>query len=261
MEERKNVTVVVAYKWAANPQDAAVDESGAVNWSRATMAVSEYDPVAIALGRRLATSIGTELVGASIGTSAVASSMAAKAVMSRGLDRGLVVADDTTSSWNATQVASALAALVKRLGSADLLLTGDASVDEGARSISALVAGFLGWVCFQDVVDVVAASDGWTVTQAVPGGTRTIAVRGPAVLAMTSDAVVPPVPGMRDILAASKKPFEVVSLAELDVPPVDLSVTGSVRPAPRARKHQVFTGAAADVVAEALAAMRADAAL
>jgi hypothetical protein len=42
---------------------------------------------------------------------------------------------------------------------------------------------------------------------------------------------------------------------------VDLSVTGSVRPAPRARKHQVFTGAAADVVAEALAAMRADAAL
>ena len=40
------MTVVVAYKWAANPQDASVGADGAVDWSRARAALSEYDPIA-----------------------------------------------------------------------------------------------------------------------------------------------------------------------------------------------------------------------
>lgn len=255
------MTVAVAYKWAANPQDATVDQDGVVDWSRAKSSVSDYDPVAMALGRRVATALGTELVGTSVGSTAVGGSMAAKGAMSRGLDRGVVVADDVVAGWNATQVAAVLAALVERVGGVDLVLTGDASVDDGARTMSALVAGFLGWVCFQDVVDVVHTGEAWSLTQAVPGGTRTLEVTGPVVVATTSDAVVPPVPGMKDILAAAKKPFEVVALAELAPAAVDLHVTGRTRPEPRARKNQVFTGGAAEVVAAAVAAMHADAAL
>ena len=41
------MTIVVAYKWAANPQDASVGADGTVDWSRAKAGVSEYDPVAI----------------------------------------------------------------------------------------------------------------------------------------------------------------------------------------------------------------------
>lgn len=261
MKVRTDVTVVVAYKWAANPQDATVDPDGVVDWSRSKAAVSEYDPVAMALGRKVATAVGAELVGASVGASPVASSMATKAAMSRGADRGVVVADDAVAGWNATQTAAALAGLVDRVGGVDLVLTGDASIDEGARIMSALVAGFLGWVCFQDVVDVTHSGDSWVVTQAVPGGTRTIEVSGPLVVATTSDALVPPVPGMKDILAASKKPVEVVPLTELTVPPVDLTVTRRARPELRARKNQMFTGGAAEVVAAAVAALRADAVL
>ena len=52
------MTVVVAYKYAANPQDASVGADGVVDWSRAKSAVSEYDPVAIQLGRNLADAVG-----------------------------------------------------------------------------------------------------------------------------------------------------------------------------------------------------------
>jgi electron transfer flavoprotein beta subunit len=187
--------------------------------------------------------------------------MATKGAMSRGLDRGVLIADDAVAGWNATQVAAALAALVKRLEAVDLVLAGDASVDEGARTMSGLVAGFLGWVCFQDVVDVVHSGDAWIVTQAVPGGTRTVEVSGPVVVATTSDALVPPVPGMKDILTASKKPVEVVALSELKLPAVDLQVMRRTRPASRSRKNQVFTGSGAEVVAAAVAAMHADAVL
>ena len=77
------MTVVVAYKYAANPQDASVAADGNVNWSRAKSTVSEYDPVAIQLGRDLADASGAELVGVSVGAKDAASSMAKKNALSK----------------------------------------------------------------------------------------------------------------------------------------------------------------------------------
>lgn len=251
------MAVVVAYKWAPNPQDASVGADGVVDWSRAKAAISEYDPVAVEVGRTVAAAQGTEVVGVSVGTEATGSSMAKKGAMSRGLARGLVVADDVTAGWNATQVAAALAALVRRVAGADLVVTGDASVDEGARMMSALVAGHLGWSCFQDVVAVAKAGSGYEVTQAVPGGTRTIAVSGPVVVAVTTDAVRPTVPGMKEIMAAGKKVVDVVPVAELDLPQVDAAVTHRARPPRKARKNQILPGDPTEAATALATALRA----
>lgn len=252
------MNVAVAYKWAANPSDAAVAPDGTVDWSRAKASISEYDPVAIELGRALATEVGAEYVGLSVGTSAVGAPLATKAAMSRGLDRGLVLADDATAGWTATQVAAALAALARR-ADARIVLTGDASVDENAKVVSALVAGHLGWPCLQEVTAVTSDGDGWLITQAVPGGTRQVAVGGPVVVAVTTDAAQPRVPGMKDILAAGKKPVEKLTATEVGVTDVALDVTARERPQARARKNQIFEGA--DAAARLAAALRSDGSL
>ena len=234
------MTIAVAYKWAANPQDASVGADGTVDWSRAKPAVSEYDPVAAQVGRTLADQTGTELVGVSVGPKAVSGSMAKKAAMSRGFDRGVVVADDATADWNLTAVARALAELVRGVGDVDLLLTGDASIDENARMTSALVAGYLGWPCLQEVQAVEKTDSGWTVTQSVPGGTRSIAVDGPAVIAVTADAAKTRVPGMKDILAAGKKKVAVV---KVEAPPVPVELVERTRPETRSRKNKIVADA------------------
>lgn len=247
------MTIVVAYKWASNPQDASVDAEGVVDWSRAKPALSEYDPVAIQVGRELATAIGSELVGVSVGTAAVNGSMAKKAAMSRGFDRGLVLADDESADWNRTRVAQALAGLVRRINGVDLVLTGDASIDENAKLVSALLAGHLGWPCLQDVTGVERTDDGWSIVQVVPGGTRTIAIAGPAVLAIASDAAQVKVPGMKDILAAGRKTVEAVTAADLEPSSVELAVAGRSRPTARARRNRIVADAA-----ELVSALRAD---
>ena len=234
------MTIAVAYKWAANPQDASVGADGTVDWSRAKPAVSEYDPVAAQVGRTLADQTGTELVGVSVGPKAVSGSMAKKAAMSRGFDRGVVVADDATADWNLTAVARALAELVRGVGDVDLLLTGDASIDENARMTSALVAGYLGWPCLQEVQAVEKTDSGWTVTQSVPGGTRSVAVDGPAVIAVTADAAKTRVPGMKDILAAGKKKVAVV---KVEAPPVPVELVERTRPETRSRKNKIVADA------------------
>ena len=236
------MSIVVAYKYAANPQDTSVGADGVVDWSRAKAAVSEYDPVAIQVGRAVADAKGEELVGVSVGNAQVASSMAKKGALSRGMDRALVVADDAVAEWNSTSVASALAGLVRKVDGANLLLTGDSSIDESAKIVSTLVAGFLGWPCFQEVSSIEANGDGWTLTQTVAAGVRTIQLDGPVVDAVATDAAEVKVPGMKDVLAAGKKPMDTVELGELDTVAAALEVTGRARPVAKARKNEIFTG-------------------
>ncbi len=247
------MTIAVAYKWAANPQDASVGADGVVDWSRAKAAVSEYDPVAVQVGRDLADALGVELVGVSVGTSEVAGSMAKKAAMSRGFDRGVLVAEDEVAAWNATRVAQALAGLVSRTGGVDLVLAGDASIDENAKIVPALVAGYLGWPCFEDVMAVEGGGGSWAITQEVPGGTRVIEVSGPVVAAVSADAAKARVPGMKDILAAGKKPVEGVAAADLGLADIAVEVAGRSKPESRARGGRIVSDAA-----ELVAALRAD---
>ena len=250
------MTIVVLYKWAGNPQDASVEADGTVDWSRAKQAVSEYDTVAIEVGRRVADATASTLVGVSVGRADLAAMLARKAVMSRGLDEGVVVADDATAGWNATDVARALASLVGRVPDPDLVLAGDVSVDEGAGIVPALTAGYLGWPCLLDVVAVERSAQGWTVEQAVPGGTRTIAVTGPLVASVATDAAKPRVPGVKGILAAGKKRVDVVPASEVPGPVSAVAVEQRERPEAAHRAGKVFSGE--DVAAQLVTALRAD---
>ena len=256
------MSILVAYKYAANPQDATAGADGSIDWSRAKKSVSEYDPVAIQVGRNLADAAGAELVGISAGPADIAGGAAKKNAMSKGFDRGLILADAALEGANATTIAAALAALVKREAEAQLVLTGDASIDEGARLVSALLAAHLGWPCLQNVAAVEAAGEGWSVTQNLPGGaSRTVELAGPAVLACTSDAATPKAASMKEILAAAKKPVEVLAAADLE----GFDAQGAA-PAARAarpaeavtRKNVMLEGSPEDISAELIAALRAD---
>lgn len=198
------MSVVVAYKFASNPQDASVDAGGVIDFSRAKPSVSEYDPVAMAVGRTLAGSLGTEVVGVTVGTSAAGAKSARSNALAKGLDRAVIVADDTTATWNSTQVARAIASLAVA-NEAQVILTGDASVDESAKMVSALVAGVLGWPAFQDVTAVAPSDGGFTLTQNVEGGSRTIEVDGPVVVAIDPDAAEPAAPSMKEILVSREE--------------------------------------------------------
>ena len=120
--------------------------------------------------------------------------------------------------------------------------------------VSLAFAGFLGWPCFQEVVAVEAAGDGWKLTQSTAGGTRTIRVDGPVVAAVAIDAAHVKVPGMKDILAAGKKPLEKVAVADLPTVDTALEVTGRSKPVAKARRNETFTGD--DAAAQLVAALR-----
>ncbi|MCI1963307.1 MAG: electron transfer flavoprotein beta subunit/FixA family protein [Ancrocorticia sp.] len=253
------MTVVVAYKWAYNPQEASVSSDGQVDWSRAKAAVSADDPVAIQVGRQLADNLATDLVSVSVGTAAAATPMARKAAMSRGIDRGIIATAPDTESWDITTTAQGIAALVHRVPDAQILIAGDAAIDDNAKMAPAIAAGYLGWPCFQNVVGITPREGGWNVIQAVDGGSRTIAVTGPVVCMVTPDAALPHIPGMKDILSAGKKPADVIDASELALASHTISVVSAEKPPARERLKVVFEGP--DAPRQLIAALRQESAL
>jgi len=254
--------IVVAYKWTRDPQEATVRADGTVDWSRAKPGLSAYDPVAIELARQLAAAAGAELIGVTAGGKGVAVPIASKAALSRGLDRVVIVEDEALADAGRSELAAVLAEVIRHIGDVDLVVTGDSSVDVAAKMVPTVLAGELGWPAVAEVTAVSGTgvqTGALRVERAIPGGVQVLEISGPAVLAASADAAAPRVPGMKELLAAAKKPVELLELATLKVPPSStvMTVTGRSRPERKARKGQLIdTTDPAAAAAELVTALR-----
>jgi electron transfer flavoprotein beta subunit len=251
--------MVVAYKWTRDPAEATVRADGTVDWSRAKPGLSAYDPVAMELARQLAQAAGAELIGVTAGGKGVAVPIASKAALSRGLDRVVIVEDESLAEAGRSELAAVLAEMIRYIGDVDLVVTGDSSVDVAAKMVPTVLAGELGWPAVAEVTAVSGQASALRVERAVPGGVQVLEICGPAVLAASADAAVPRVPGMKELLAAARKPVELLELAALKVPPSSavMTVTGRSRPERKARKGQLIdTTDPAAAAAELVTALR-----
>lgn len=213
--KRTLVTVAVLCKWCPDPADLEVGGDGSISLERAQWSVSEYDRVAI----EVAVTLGHEtdgVVAVTAGSTPVASSMAQKAILSRGPDALYVVADDRLEEADARQTAYALAGALDKIGGVELVVCGAGSVDYYAQQVGAQVAVRLGWPCLDEIAEVVREDGCWRLGRRLGDEIVTLELPGPAVLSVTADAATPHIPGMRDILAASKRPATTCSLDDLD---------------------------------------------
>jgi electron transfer flavoprotein beta subunit len=251
--------IVVAYKWTRDPEEATVAADGTVDWSRAKPGLSAYDPVAMELARQLAEATGAELIGVSAGGNGVAAPIASKAALARGLDRVVIVEDESLAAAGHGELAAVLAEVVRHIGDVDLVITGDSSVDVAAKMVPTVLAGELGWPAVAEVTAVSGKAGPLRVERAIPGGVQVLEVSGPAVLAAAADAAVPRVAGMKELLAAAKKPVERLDLTALKVPPASavMTITGRSQPERKARKGQLIdTTDPAAAAAALVAALR-----
>jgi len=152
-----------------------------------------------------------------------------------------------------------LAEVIRHIGDVDLVVTGDSSMDVAAKMVPTVLAGELGWPAVAEVTSVTGKAGQLRVEREVPGGAQVLEISGPAVLATSADAAAPRVPGMKDLLAAGKKPVELLELAALKVPPRNavMTVTGRAVPERKPRKGQLIdTADPAKAAAELVSALR-----
>ena len=179
--------------------------------------LSELDEYAVEEALKIVEAGEGEVTVLTIGPDQAAD--AVKKALQMGAHKGVHVSDDAIRGSDAPATSLILAEAIRKIGDADLVLTGMASTDGVMSVVPAMLAERLGLpqVTFAAELTV----DGGTVTIRRDGdaASETITASVPALVSVTDQINEPRYPSFKGIMAAKKKPVEQWSLADLGIDP------------------------------------------
>ena len=157
---------------------------------------------------------GTEVVALSM--AAESSTASVRRALAIGAASAVHITDDELRGADLTLTAETLAAAIRR-GQPDLVITGNLSTDGSGGVIPAMLAEHLGFAQATALSAVEISADQVMGTRTGDEGTQQVTAPLPAVISVTEALPDARFPNFKGIMAAKKKPLEVLSLADLDV--------------------------------------------
>ncbi len=204
-----------------DPGTGRLDRSGAHRMN----SVDEH-AVEAALALR-ESALGGEVVVVSVAPGELADTL--RPALAMGADRAVLVSSPQLEGADLLGTSAALAAALSGIGP-DLVVFGSWSGDGNGAMLWAAVGERLGLPVASRVVDYVLRDRRLTVTRQIEQGSEVVEVELPAVVALSGEVNVPRYPSFKDVVAAKKKPIDVVETAP-DGPVAGTTVL-SLEPAP-----------------------------
>lgn len=205
-----------------------------------------YDEYAVEEAVRLKEKLGAEeIVLITVGKERARKSM--EKILAMGPDRGMLIWDDALEGADAHAVATVLAAAIRSLGGADLVLAGQQGTDFNNGQTAILLAEQLGLPHVNLATAIAIEGTTATVTSEIEGGSESISVSLPAVITAQKGINEPRYPSLKDIMAVKKKPLDKKTLADLGLDAaavVPLVTLTNLVPPPPKQAGRVVEGAA-----------------
>lgn len=251
------MNIVVALKIVPDDQDILVNEDMTLNYSNARPVVSTYDLNAIEAAANLAKDVGAKLTAISVGDSTIIDTKVSKNILARGVDEYIVVADNVYSDFEANETASVLAAAINKMSDVDLIICGDGSSDIYAQQVDVQLSCELNIPVVTSVSEVSMQDGKLLAVRNLENVIETVEVTLPAVISVIPEIALPRICGMKDILAAGKKPVVSYNANDFNVGiSKDVEVVSILAPEPKPRKQVILDGAVESDVEMFIAALR-----
>ena len=249
--------IVVPCKVVADDQDIVAAADGSLDFGKAKPVISTYDLNAIECAAQLSeadeatTAKAITVCNAAMG----GNTKLRKDILARGIDELFMTADDAVADLDAFATAAELAKLVEKAGGFDLIICGDGSADNYLQQVDVQLAEKLGWPVVTAACKVEVNGSTAVVTRALEDCTEVVEVELPAVISVTPDVAEPRIPGMKDILAAGKKPMDVAGAD--NAPAAALTTVECLAPEQVARKQEIVDAADDGAIEKLAAAVKA----
>ena len=243
--------IVACIKAAPDDADIIVGPDRALDFSRAQWKVGSYDLNAIEAARQLADAVGGEVIGLTVGGPELANTKLRKDALSRGLDSLVIVPGSPDA--DSYQTASALASALGELGGYDLVILGAGSSDRYAQQVGNQLGALLGVPTLNYVNGITADGERVRVERLLEDSEQVVELTLPAVVSVTSAINVPRIAGMKDILAAGRKP---VAETSATMPSASTRVVSLLAPEQADRRRKVVEGDPAETAAQLAAFLR-----
>lgn len=206
--------IAVAIKVVPDDQDIQIGADGSLDYSKAPQIVSVYDLNAIEAAAQLAEEVGdSQIYAITVGGTKIDDSKLKKSILARGADELYMAIEDSSADLDARATALRLNALIDEIGEIDVVFAGDGSADNYAQQVDVQLGVALGWPSVNAVTSVKSQNSTLVLRRSLEDEVEVVEVPLPAVVAVTPDVGLPRIPGMKDILAAGKKPMSIVAAA------------------------------------------------
>lgn len=155
---------------------------------------------------------GTEVIALSMAADAATASV--RKALAMGADRAVLVADEALIGADVTLTTQVLAAALQHIGF-DLVVAGDQSTDGAGGVIPATIAELLDIAQMTKLASIELTETSVSGTRATDRVVLALRAELPAIISVTERFAEARFPNFKGIMAGKKKPFEVLSLADL----------------------------------------------
>lgn len=245
--------IIACIKQVPDSEAKVKAEDGQVSWGDAPLVINPFDEYAVegALQQK-------ELSGGSVTAICIGPETAKEALkhaLAMGADEAVLISDPAIDNLDTAGAAKILAAVVKKIGNADLVIFGRQTLDNGAGLTPAQTARVLGWPMLGLAGNIKVEGDAVTVERVLEEGRQIMKAGLPAVMSVVQSIGEPRYPSFMGIRKASKANIPVWSLRELgvDAPAAVVTRTELMNPPVQEAAIEMITGETPAEIAEKLA--------
>jgi electron transfer flavoprotein beta subunit len=166
---------------------------------------------------------GTEVIALSMAAEEASASV--RKALAMGADRAVLIVDEALHGADITLTAQALAAALTHVGY-DLIIAGDQSTDGAGGVVPAAVAELLDIPQLPRLATIEVTDSTVSGTRVSDRVTLSLTAELPAIASVSERFAEPRFPNFKGIMAAKKKPFEMLSLSDIGA---DIDVLGRPR--------------------------------
>jgi len=227
-------------------------ENGQVTWGDAPLVINPFDEYAVEGALQQKEALGATVTALCVGPESAKEAL--KHALAMGADEAILVSDPGLGNIDTAGAARILAAAIKKIGDADLVIFGRQTLDDGEGITGAQTARVLGWPLLSLAGSIKVQDGNVTVERVTEEGRQTVSGKPPAVLSVVQSIGEPRYPSFMGIRKASKATIPIWSLSDIgaNAPAPIVVRTELMNPPSKEVVCEIITGDAPEAIAQTL---------
>ncbi|RLI14645.1 electron transfer flavoprotein subunit beta [Candidatus Bathyarchaeota archaeon] len=247
-------TIIVCLKYAVDVTQIKVDPTTRkLITADAPRKISDFDKNALEEAIRIKEKFGGEVIA--LTASAEDASSALREALAMGADRAFLIKDSSLQDSDSSVTSHVLAKAIRKVGSFDLIICGEASIDSYSAQVGPRLAENLGIPVVTYVRKLSLEDNVLVAERSLEDRSEVVKVKTPALVTVTKEINVPRVSTLMDVIKASKKELVTWSLSDLGVSSDEVGVAVEILgiSAPKIERKKVkIEGETPEEIAEKL---------
>lgn len=247
--------VVACYKWVRDETEIKLRDDLSVNFNDAQGKISDYDKNTIEAAVQMAAVMDAEPIALTFGSKDVGLSI--KPALSRGPVAAYYVNSDAANTTDHRITANVLAAAIRSVSDVQLVLCTEGASDTFARQTGPRMGAALDWPVVTSVIKLELKDGLLYAVRRLENKLQTVKTTLPAIISILPELCEAPIPGIKAVMAAGKKPVTMLKVEDLNLSLQEKLSAGNLKGYVMNRKNIAFKeGSPAEKAAQLVEALK-----